>query len=87
MQYFMMNFLRLSGTAFGTASLITSIWDALDDPISGIIIDRTRTRWGRLRPFMIIPMPLWIMTTLMFFTVPWFLSAGNGWHTPCRKHP
>ena len=77
MQYFMMNFLRLSGTAFGTASLITSIWDALDDPISGIIIDRTRTRWGRLRPFMIIPMPLWIMTTLMFFTVPWFLSAGQ----------
>lgn len=56
-QYFMMSFLGLSGTAYGTLSTIATVWDALDDPISGIIIDRCRTRWGRLRPFLIFPMP------------------------------
>ena len=38
-QYFMMSFLGLSGTAYGTLSTIATVWDALDDPISGIIID------------------------------------------------
>lgn len=76
-QFFMMNFWGISGTAFGTINLVTSIWDALDDPLSGIIIDRTRTRWGRLRPFFVLPMPLWIMTTLSFFIVPWFIPASG----------
>ena len=63
-QYFMMSFLGLSGTAYGTLSTIATVWDALDDPISGIIIDRCRTRWGRLRPFLIFPMPFWAISSI-----------------------
>lgn len=69
-QYFMMNFLGISGSAFGAMNTVSSVWDALDDPISGIVIDRFRTRWGRLRPFLIFPIPLWAITSIMFFMVP-----------------
>ncbi len=54
-QYFMMSFLGLSGTAYGTLSTIATVWDALDDPISGIIIDRCRTLLGQAAPVFDIP--------------------------------
>ena len=69
-QYFMMSFLGLTGRQFGLIGTISTIWDALDDPISGVIIDRFRTRWGRLRPFLILSMPLWAITSVLFYTVP-----------------
>ncbi|MCL2507701.1 MAG: MFS transporter [Oscillospiraceae bacterium] len=69
-QFFMMSFLGLTGTLYGTMSTVSTIWDALDDPLSGVIIDRSRTRWGRLRPFLIAPMPLWAITAILFFSVP-----------------
>lgn len=54
-QYFMMSFLGLSGTAYGTLSTIATVWDALDDPISGIIIDRCRFPLGQAAPVFDIP--------------------------------
>lgn len=74
-QYFMMSFLGLSGTAYGTLSTIATIWDALDDPISGVIIDRCRTRWGRLRPFLIFPIPFWAIASILFYIVPTSFSS------------
>lgn len=74
-QYFMMSFLGLSGTQYGLLGTISSIWDAVDDPLSGIIIDRSRTRWGRLRPFLIFPTPLWAITSILFYLVPGLSSA------------
>lgn len=75
-QYFLINFTGLSGSSIALMNAITNIWDALDDPLSGIIIDRCRTRWGRLKPFLVLPMPLWAITTLMFFSVPYALPMS-----------
>lgn len=69
-QYFMMSFLGLSGKQYGLLGTISTVWDALDDPISGIVIDRFRTRWGRLRPFLILSMPLWAITSILFYSLP-----------------
>lgn len=69
-EFFMIQFLKLNTTAYANISLFTSIYDAVDDTISGLIIDRTRTRWGRIRPFFILPLPLWLMGGFMFFTAP-----------------
>ena len=38
-QYFLLNYTGLSGSAIATMNAVTSIWDALDDPLSGIVID------------------------------------------------
>ena len=75
-EFFMIQFLKLNSTAYANINLIASIYDALDDPISGLIIDRTRTRWGRIRPFFIIPLPLWLIGGAMMFTAP-NISATN----------
>ncbi len=69
-EFFMIQFLKLNTTAYAYINLFASVYDALDDTISGLIIDRTRTRWGRIRPFFIIPLPLWVVGGVMMFTAP-----------------
>lgn len=72
-QFFAISFLGMSGSTYGIIMFIESIYDAVDDSISGLIIDRTRTRWGRLRPWLVIPTPFWAIAIVMLFTAPSFL--------------
>lgn len=76
-EFFMIQFLKLNTTAYAYINLFASIYDAVDDTISGIIIDRTRTRWGRIRPFFIIPLPLWVVGGIMMFTAPNINPTGK----------
>lgn len=47
--------------------LLVKIWDGINDPIMGTIIDRTRTRWGKMRPYiMFAAIPFGLMTIFMF---------------------
>lgn len=83
--FFMVQFMGLSTTANANINLFSTIYDAVDDTLSGLIIDRTRTRWGRVRPFFILPLPVWILGGLMLFSAPsisnpsgkiaWFAAA------------
>ena len=74
-QFFVISFLGMSGSTYGIIMFIESIYDAVDDSISGLIIDRTRTRWGRLRPWLILPTPFWAVANMMLFTAPLFLVS------------
>ena len=76
-EFFMIQFLKLNTTAYAYINLFASIYDALDDTISGLIIDRTRTRWGRIRPFFILPLPLWLAGGAMMFTAPDISSTSK----------
>lgn len=69
MQFFWMNFFNISGGQYARLSLFTSAFDALDDPVSGLIIDRTRTRWGHFRPYLVIMLPLAMISTFMSYTL------------------
>lgn len=58
-------------TISGLIISIARIFDALNDPIMGQILDRTKTRWGKCRPYMLFtPIPMLIVTALMFLPVP-----------------
>ncbi len=47
--------------------LLCRFWDAINDPIVGYLADRTRSRWGRYRPWiMFASAPLFITTALLF---------------------
>ncbi len=74
-QFFMISFLGLSGKAYGLIIFIEMLYDALDDSLSGLIIDRTRTRWGKLRPYLILATPIWSVAIIMLFTTPSFLTT------------
>jgi len=74
-QFFLMKFytdaaLVLPALA-GNALLIGKIWDAVNDPLFGWITDRTRSRFGKRRVFMIFgAIPLGIAITLLWFVPP-----------------
>lgn len=47
--------------------IIARVWDAINDPIMGSIVDRTRTKWGKCRPYLLAaPLPIAIFTILIF---------------------
>jgi len=61
----------------GTMFLVTRLWDAVNDPIMGIIADRTRTRWGKYRPYLLwMAIPYGICGYLLFAN-PGFEGAGK----------
>lgn len=76
-QFFMISFLGISGKAYGMIMFLEMLYDALDDSISGVIIDRTRTRWGKLRPYLAIATPFWAAAVVMLFTTPSFLDSAT----------
>ena len=59
--YSIPNIYGLSPADTGVLLLVTRIWDAVSDPMMGIIADRTHTRWGKYRPYL-----LWILFRLLF---------------------
>ena len=56
--------------------LVYTFIDALDNPVYGYLSDRTRSRWGRRRPWLAIGTPLLVLSLIAFYNVPAFLS-GN----------
>lgn len=59
--------LGISAAAVGTIFLVVRIFDAVTDPLMGYITDRTRTRWGRYRPYLLwLSLPFGVTTVLAF---------------------
>lgn len=59
----------LPAAIVGTMFLITRIWDSLSDPIMGAIADRTTTKWGKFRPYILWgAVPFGIIGVLTFTT-------------------
>ena len=68
---------RLDLEVTAVLMLVTRIWDAVSDPMMGIISDRTNTRWGKYRPYLLwIAVPFAISGVLLF-TKPNFGETGN----------
>jgi GPH family glycoside/pentoside/hexuronide:cation symporter len=58
---------ELSPAAVGTMLLLTRIWDSINDPIMGVICDRTHTRRGKFRPYLFwVAVPFAVIGVLTF---------------------
>ncbi|MBK7215355.1 MAG: MFS transporter [Bacteroidales bacterium] len=67
--FFYTDVVGLPAVAVGTMFLITRIWDTLFDPVVGVIGDRTHSKWGKFRPYLLwFALPFGIIGTLMFVT-------------------
>ena len=52
--------------------LVTRLWDMITDPIMGMIADRTNTRWGKFRPYLLwMAVPFGVLACAMFITPDW----------------
>ena len=68
--FFYSNVFGLSLVDAGVLVLVTRIWDAVSDPMMGIIADRTKTRWGKYRPELVFVAPLFSIAGILLFTTP-----------------
>lgn len=68
--------LGLTTTQLALILFVYTFIDAIDNPVYGFLSDRTRTRWGRRRPWLVIGTPLLVLTFIAFYSTPAFL-AGN----------
>jgi len=75
--YFYTDVFGLPSAVAGTMFLVTRIWDAVNDPIMGIIADRTNTKVGKFRPYILwLAIPFGVIGAFMFIT-PDFAETGK----------
>lgn len=73
LMFFYTDVFGIPAAVVGTMFLITRIWDAAFDPFVGIFADRTQTRWGKFRPYL-----LWMMIPFGIFGVLIFTTPDLG---------
>ena len=67
----------ISPAAAGTIMLIARVWDMVTDPLMGIIADRTNTRWGKFRPFILLTAVPYAILAVLTFTTPDLGQTGK----------
>ncbi|MBP7871018.1 MAG: MFS transporter [Parabacteroides sp.] len=67
----------LPAAVVGTLFLVTRVWDSAFDPIVGVVADRTHSRWGKFRPYLLfLAIPFSVIGVLTFVT-PSFGDNGK----------
>ncbi len=75
--YFYTDVFLIPASVAATMFLVSRIWDGVNDPMMGMIADRTKTKWGKFRPYLLwICVPFALMGVLTF-TVPDFGMTGK----------
>ncbi|MEI6578349.1 MAG: MFS transporter, partial [Eubacteriales bacterium] len=62
--------------------IFTGLWDIINDPIIAIMVDKTRTRWGKFRPYLVgfqIPMTL---IGSIYWLIPYFFPDTSATYVP-----
>lgn len=83
--FFYTDVLGIGASTAGVIILVCLVWDALTDPVMGVVASRTRSRWGRFRPYVLLGAPLtavsfWLMFTRPSFGSEWVIAWALGTH-------
>ena len=78
---FQLNFytdtMGITAAVAGTMLLVGRLWDAFFDPMMGVLADRTNTRWGKFRPWVLWTAVPWAVVMVLAYTVPGFGYTGT----------
>jgi glycoside/pentoside/hexuronide:cation symporter, GPH family len=77
LMFFYTDVFGISAAVVGTMFLITRIWDSVNDPLMGMIADRTNTRWGKFRPFLLFGAIPFAVIGILIFSTPDFGLTGK----------
>ena len=75
--YYFQDIMGVSAAAMGVILLVARVFDAFNDPIMGIITAKTRTRWGKFRPWLFIGTVLNAVILYVMFSAPPSLSPSG----------
>ena len=68
--YYYQDILGVSAVAMGVILLVARIFDAFNDPFMGVIVEKTKTRWGKFRPWLMIGTLLNAVILFLMFAAP-----------------
>lgn len=75
---FYVDMLGLDMKKYSLVLFIYTFVDAIDNPVYGLLSDRTRTKWGRRRPWLLIGTPLLVLFFILFYCTPEFIQNDTG---------
>jgi len=75
--FFYTDIYGISAAAAGTIMLVARFWDMAIDPIIGVVSDRTNTRWGKFRPYILFGAIPYAVLAILTFTTPNFGEVGK----------
>lgn len=67
LMYFFTDILIIPSAFVMILMIVARVWDALNDPMMGVIVDRTSTKYGKMRPYVLIGSFLMLVTTIVLF--------------------
>ena len=81
LQYYWQSIIFLPAMAISVIFFIARVWDAINDPMMGSIVDHTRSKWGKCKPYlMFVPIPVGIITILTFCNWTYTDYSSTGMH-------
>lgn len=81
LQYYWQSIIFLPAMAISVIFFIARVWDAINDPMMGSIVDHTRSKWGKCKPYlMVVPIPVGIITILTFCNWTYTDYSTTGMH-------
>lgn len=75
--YYFQDLLGVNAIAMGVILLVARIFDAFNDPIMGVIVAKTKTRWGKFRPWLLIGTLTNAVVLFLMFAAPPKLDASG----------
>jgi glycoside/pentoside/hexuronide:cation symporter, GPH family len=67
----------IAAAVAGSLLLVARLWDAFFDPLMGVVSDRTNTRWGKFRPWVLWSALPWGIAMVLAYTTPSYSSMGK----------
>ncbi len=77
LMYFFTSVFRIDYRYISLMYFVVTIWDAVNDPMMGIVFDRTRTRFGKARPYLLFTPVPWAVCVGLLFLGPVFFPGGS----------